>query len=185
MKRRIFNALAAVSVVLLLGVVGLWVRSFWVSDYLMWRSSGFYSRAISAYRGSLDILRADNFPDRFDGFFHIAVGNMTYPNWVQPSSLKWHLLGFAYYSDPDLHHGDIIHLGQAPIPAVEVSFPLWFFILFFALLPFIRWYQGEFLCRRPPGLCVKCGYDLGAHKPGDKCPECGTPVPAQVKGGAA
>jgi hypothetical protein len=23
-------------------------------------------------------------------------------------------------------------------------------------------------------LCVKCGYDLRAHKPGDRCPECGT-----------
>ena len=27
-------------------------------------------------------------------------------------------------------------------------------------------------------VCVACGYDLRAHRPGDKCPECGTPVPA-------
>jgi hypothetical protein len=26
-------------------------------------------------------------------------------------------------------------------------------------------------------LCAKCGYDLRAHKPGQKCPECGTEIP--------
>jgi hypothetical protein len=26
-------------------------------------------------------------------------------------------------------------------------------------------------------LCLNCGFDLRAHKPGDKCPSCGTPVP--------
>jgi len=25
--------------------------------------------------------------------------------------------------------------------------------------------------------CRQCGYDLRAHKPGDKCPECGTLIP--------
>lgn len=33
--------------------------------------------------------------------------------------------------------------------------------------------------RRTRGLCEACGYDLRAHKPGDRCPECGTPVPAK------
>jgi hypothetical protein len=27
-------------------------------------------------------------------------------------------------------------------------------------------------------LCQKCGYDLRAHPPGTKCPECGTPEPS-------
>jgi hypothetical protein len=26
-------------------------------------------------------------------------------------------------------------------------------------------------------LCLTCGYDLRAHKPGDRCPECGKTVP--------
>ena len=26
------------------------------------------------------------------------------------------------------------------------------------------------------GLCPTCSYDLRAHKPGDKCPECGTSI---------
>jgi hypothetical protein len=32
--------------------------------------------------------------------------------------------------------------------------------------------------RQTKGLCPKCRYDLRAHRPGDKCPECGTPVQA-------
>jgi hypothetical protein len=31
--------------------------------------------------------------------------------------------------------------------------------------------------RRLHGLCLKCGYDLRAHGPGQRCPECGTPIP--------
>jgi len=27
------------------------------------------------------------------------------------------------------------------------------------------------------GHCAKCGYDLRAHRPGQRCPECGTPIP--------
>ena len=30
-------------------------------------------------------------------------------------------------------------------------------------------------CRLPPpGHCLRCSYDLRAHAPGEKCPECGT-----------
>ena len=35
--------------------------------------------------------------------------------------------------------------------------------------------------RRTRNLCMYCGYNLRAHRPGDKCPECGTlliPTPA-------
>jgi hypothetical protein len=28
--------------------------------------------------------------------------------------------------------------------------------------------------RREQGRCLKCGYDLRAHRAGDRCPECGT-----------
>jgi len=36
----------------------------------------------------------------------------------------------------------------------------------------------EFLADRlSSGRCPKCGYDLRAHRPGEKCPECGSPVP--------
>jgi len=37
--------------------------------------------------------------------------------------------------------------------------------------------------RRRLGLCEKCSYDLRAHKPGDRCPECGTVIPTETKCG--
>lgn len=34
------------------------------------------------------------------------------------------------------------------------------------------------------GLCMNCAYDLRAHKPGDKCPECGTVITDRGSGNA-
>jgi len=33
------------------------------------------------------------------------------------------------------------------------------------------------------GCCRKCGYDLRAHKPGQRCPECGTVIPVGTRCG--
>jgi hypothetical protein len=38
------------------------------------------------------------------------------------------------------------------------------------LKSYYRWKQNK---------CVKCGYDLCMHTPGENCPECGTPIPQQ------
>jgi hypothetical protein len=38
-----------------------------------------------------------------------------------------------------------------------------------------RWITRR-LRRYERGLCVHCAYDLRAHKPGEKCPECGTVI---------
>ena len=32
------------------------------------------------------------------------------------------------------------------------------------------------MAREERGLCPSCGYDLRAHAPGERCPECGTPA---------
>ena len=37
--------------------------------------------------------------------------------------------------------------------------------------------RNEKLRRLHQRHCRKCNYDLRAHKPGDRCPECGTTVP--------
>jgi hypothetical protein len=53
----------------------------------------------------------------------------------------------------------------------------WLVTLLTAILP-LRWLIHTLRHRNDPRdrLCQHCGYDLRAHPPGTKCPECGTPV---------
>jgi len=63
-----------------------------------------------------------------------------------------------------------------------VQAPLWFVMattgLFSGLSLFLLMRRFRLARQWQPGTCKHCGYDLRAHKPGDRCPECGTPVPA-------
>ena len=89
------------------------------------------------------------------------------------SSFVWRH-GFGWHvhapSAAEDHHHASIHL------------PHWLLILVFLLAPgrwvhlhFSRW-KGERRARKQ-GLCLVCAYDLRAHKPGERCPECGTVIP--------
>ena len=68
-------------------------------------------------------------------------------------------------------HSDLLFEGS-------VSLPVWAALMLTAVLP------GWWVYRRirpkilPTGLCPTCRYDLRAHQPGQKCPECGTLIPA-------
>ena len=47
-----------------------------------------------------------------------------------------------------------------------------------AYLCFRKWRkQLDMERKRALGRCITCGYDLRAHQPGQKCPECGTEIP--------
>ncbi len=51
-----------------------------------------------------------------------------------------------------------------------------------ALLPLIVWTHAylRYLHRAHNRLCLHCGYNLRAHHPGQKCPECGTPIAGRL-----
>ena len=174
MKRFLVNAFAALSLLLLVATVGLWVRSYWVSDWLRWWSSdGDIHVSLWANRGSFDITWAKNITDRFD-YMDGVPNEGEFPYWAKERHLKWRALGFAYYAVPYLPgHGFI---GEPPMPFIESVMPLWSFVVIFGLLPPLRYYFWLKRRRPTPGHCVKCGYDLRASK--DRCPECGEPIPA-------
>ncbi len=175
MMRWCFNILAAFSLLLLVATVGLWVRSYWVSDRLLWRAGGWASLSVYPNRGSIAIMRAENTPDHFE-FIQEPAAEGRFPRCAARIDLKWTMLGIAYYADPDIHHGWILSEGQRPLPAVEVVMPIWPLVLLLAIFPSLRCYLW-FKRRRPaPGHCLKCGYDLRAST--ERCPECGTPIPA-------
>jgi hypothetical protein len=98
---------------------------------------------------------------------------------------------FAYNSIMGVSHYDpywleelIICEGREPMPLSKTvsgsvtTAPHWMLVLLTAIPVFIagfHWFRER--CRARPGLCRHCGYDLRAHQPGDRCPECGTAIP--------
>ena len=60
-----------------------------------------------------------------------------------------------------------------------IKLPLWIVAAVFLALPAGRTVSTlRQLRRRARGLCPCCGYDLRASE--GRCPECGTPIPAEV-----
>jgi len=64
----------------------------------------------------------------------------------------------------------------------EVVVPYWALVLTTGSLSAVL-FRHLYLSRRrqkwaAEGRCAACGYDLRAHQPGQRCPECGTPIPA-------
>jgi hypothetical protein len=60
--------------------------------------------------------------------------------------------------------------------AFEAANWLWSLILVGVALVCLRM-RSKIRLKFDESLCPTCGYDLHAHHPGQKCPECGTPVP--------
>jgi len=96
--------------------------------------------------------------------FSIAVDNRH----TRPSSIEMEL-GLWSLTDPALPvHRRIIEVG-IPTPLLALLLIAW---------PAWHLYRAATRRRhRRQGLCPTCSYDLRAHHPGQKCPECGTPIP--------
>ncbi len=64
----------------------------------------------------------------------------------------------------------------------NIILPEWVPVILFATLTAVLfvpiWRQRRSAQRLKLGQCINCGYDLRAHRPGEKCPECGTPAAA-------
>jgi hypothetical protein len=84
-------------------------------------------------------------------------------------------LGFRYrYSAAiDTIHSTATESLADCMTSRALGVPYWSCLPF--LLPLLLFLRRS---RRPaPGFCSTCGYDLRAHHPGEKCPECGTVIP--------
>jgi hypothetical protein len=57
-----------------------------------------------------------------------------------------------------------------------LDLPLWPAAAFSAALSGLAWMR---YCRRTPGVCRRCHYDLSGLPPGSPCPECASPIPAR------
>jgi hypothetical protein len=169
MVRHLFTVLSALSLLLCVAAVVLWVRSY------RWKEGvNFGAHSVFTRYGRL-VLTAD-FNDYGPG---ASAGRPV--TWVRRSQSR---LGMNLVDRPDhsfagfgfKRHG----WAEMPKPTWVVLVPMWF-VTAATALPGL-WLRGAYRRRRAAerkakGLCARCGYDLRAT-PG-RCPECGG-VPAMT-----
>ena len=157
LKRRLFNLLCVVSLLMCLATMVIWplgYRSVFRTDYQL--RSG-QSLVFQMYRG-----------DIFITLYQSLV------SWPIPASRpyrQWRFLGFSIGSGDK--PGIIDHLPPRGTNNYErvrtATIPCWAVLVLSASLAAQRFRRR----RRPtPGHCTVCGYDLRASP--DRCPECGT-----------
>jgi hypothetical protein len=165
MRRRCFSGLSALSLVVAMGVLAVWVRSYWKSDEIegKWRLQGEWRGAwLNSDQGVV--------------LWHYAKGLNETSDEMSGRRWKWEVKRAG--GDPS--YGSVISLEPwlgFEVLQVEkrikiVSAPHWFLAGCFLVLP-VRWVMVRWR-RRREGCCARCGYDLRGTP--DYCPECGEGV---------
>jgi len=96
-----------------------------------------------------------------------------------PGEIYYYTQDFDYprsgYPIPGLIFSPVLSVGK-PFSCWTFQMPLWIpavCSIAFIAIPVCR---RLLKTRRDPLACPTCSYDLRSHAPGNKCPECGTPV---------
>jgi hypothetical protein len=172
LRRIIFNGLTAVSLLLCVGTVGQWVRSYWVTQFVGWSGSTKWAGMLSM--GGLLRLERGSHPDTPLGWSYIVYPTPAGGLWSEAAARDRHggrlrRCGFAYARIDYTSNGGMVR--QA------LYMPHWSMVVLLAVVPALWiWQASHGQCQ--PGFCTICGYDLRATP--DRCPECGM-LPGKVK----
>ena len=168
---------AVLSAILCLGVLGLWVRSYWFADRMIIADQYEFTTT----PGRLEIARLPT------GWFHSVpfFGSTSRTGTQSAGRLFRFWLQHQPITAPDLHgyRGVFRGLGfglqymhrLSPSPQwrlIEGQVPFGFLVMV-SCLPAIYWWRTP-ATRKVAGLCASCGYDLRASP--RRCPECGAAV---------
>lgn len=189
MRHRLFTALAALSLLLGVGLCVLRARSYRMRDEAAWWRPGGVGRVQSVQGCAVLELRRYRWWGavvpwtglRYEHEKLSPLGPVNPMAWMYvlnvdrgDTFVTWEHLGFGWYWWQSRDGNNLI--GAAVVP-------YWFPASLAALLP-LWWVVGWWRSRGRPrlNLCRKCGYDLRATP--ERCPECGTvarkvPAPAR------
>ena len=186
MKRWLLNLVAALSLLLCVAALALWVRSFWAFDRFDHQHRDAQGQLagvnVSSYRGVLVVqsTRLDQVIPESERWTYAASfsarptspGLLAYDPTVTRVMAGFGSGGFRYAirtaPPPDgLLVGGTARTWVVPCYALAVAA---------ALLPLARaWRAWKRSRAYRPGQCPQCGYDLRASA--GRCPECGTVAP--------
>jgi predicted RNA-binding Zn-ribbon protein involved in translation (DUF1610 family) len=179
MKRRLFNVLAVISLLMCVATSSMWIRSYWWED--LWRvPSPFVYSSVYSCQGHVAaswVSLPSRFPSntRSSQFAGFRLDRPALVTGEQP----YHQRLFAFMDGNPWAGAEAVYEGT------RLVMPYWFFAASFALLPL--WYLIRTLLHRQkePGHCATCNYDLRATP--DRCPECGraVDVPREARGQTA
>ena len=185
MKRRLFTIFSAVSLLLFVAVVVLWVRSYWVAEGVRWyrpdvAGARWAGDSIVSTKGRVLIsgTRVEftwpEYASQFAGSVTSGgVGGLSYvamePYWyLRRDASVWERMGFGV--EPYDGARSLVEVRREQFGAYA---PHWAFALATSALPAMwLWWRRAGVRRLRRGLCPACGYDVRAT-PG-RCPECGT-----------
>jgi len=194
-RRRLFNILAAVSLVMCVATAVLWVRSYFVGDQWRWIGDRQLGRGkhlwlLTAGTGKIYWMSAVNDYVSPPSFAHrqlklpVRVFTMTAMLSAKPPSDEIAVLGFAVMTFDGYPVLSSDHSRPPTSPLCRVwAIPLWFPAGAFAVMPLcclkavVRHRRHQERVTR--GCCSVCGYDLRAST--DRCPECGTAIRARAE----
>ena len=202
--RYALNTLAALSLLLCVASVGLWVRSYWRADGISFHSfrtadGRADKRTLLAISASAHfIISTDTrqmivvdfvhhpggFLDRSPQGWRFFVHPASSPSQASPAG--FHVLGLlvAHIGGNGIYTSD----GKVQMnwSITSVAIPHWMVVLISAALPMWWWLMRRRrllrVHRLNHGLCVGCGYDLRATP--DRCPECGMEVGKETAWGS-
>lgn len=174
MLRWLFNLLTILSLLLCVTTPVFWVHGCTTGDTLTWCHSPW----------QVDIYSTE-------GLLFIGGGELTSKKYASPEG--W--TGSFWPFQPDSHHFSIAggawrgtwygfhaewvsrHSVAITHRSVGVTVPCWFLMLVSASVVAFGVAHIRRRCQREKlGHCHTCGYDLRAHKPGERCPECGAVI---------
>jgi len=160
MARRLLNLLTALSLVLCVAVIALWMRSHWRSDRIAYVAPT-WTVSLGSKSGSMRLSFATTTATTSKVGWRVTSAPFD-PDAVELDGSPYEAFGYTDYTFSA--RGDTARIRL-------LRMPHWSATLQLLLLPFgvvIRMRRSSSRIRR--GLCSACGCDLRATR--DRCPEC-------------